>query len=349
MAQGNASHPVDKASTNRFYTLDAMRGIAAFAVVFYHIGQPNPLGYLAVDLFFILSGFVLCHAYAGHLAKGQLSIAAFMRARFIRLYPLFAAGVVVGLLIRGGNPAAFLFVPDWNRAILYPMNTALWSVAYEMVASIGFALFFRSGARGWFAFWLFSGLVWGWTIWNAPSASVGMHWDGLVAGMARMTFAFTTGIALHWLFKRIGRQVKSNAGWLVCLAPFTLTFIADLPLLPALMIILPLIVLAGALVEVPQTRIATISGDLSYPVYAIHLPIVAMFGWASVPFVVMLAWVLDRFYDRPVRAWLSANLRTVMRVNPPLPISHRPRSAPAGMQGRGAPGRRDACPRSAPD
>lgn len=83
----------------RYVTLDALRGIAALAVVVVHIpmlfGLPQQLSSgLAVDLFFILSGFVLEHAYGDGLRR-EMSFSAFIRVRMIRLYPLYLIGVVL--------------------------------------------------------------------------------------------------------------------------------------------------------------------------------------------------------------------------------------------------------------
>lgn len=286
---------------NRFGTLDMMRGLAAFAVVVYHIGNPNPFGYVAVDLFFILSGFVLCHAYGGRFSFGE-----FMRVRFIRLYPMFAAGVVVGLFIREGDPLALLMIPDIDDKRLYPVNTALWSVAYELIASLGFILLYRFGKLAWFAFWFGSLLLWGPHVLQTGEGNFGWEWEGTQTGLSRMTFAFTTGIALHWLFTRYGVRRQTRWAWLVALFPFGLTFLTSMPLWATLFVILPLVVYAGASYEVPERRLASLSGDISYPLYAIHMPVVVAWEWMSVPFVVVAAWLLDRYYDRPVRKALLA-------------------------------------------
>nr|WP_281501148.1 acyltransferase [Erythrobacter sp. F6033] len=286
-----------------------MRGLAAFAVVVYHTSRPNPLGYLAVDLFFILSGFVLCHAYGG-----RIELVNFIRIRLIRLYPMFLAGVLVGLAIRGGNPASLLLVPDWTSERLYPMNTALWSVAYELLASIGFGLLYRFGWKAWLPFWAGSGLIWCSVLVQTGQGSLGMTWDGQEFALARLTFTFTTGIALYWLFQRYGKRIESHWAWLVCIAPVALTFWADLPLVLALTILLPACVLAGAIIELPAKRFAKLSGDISYPLYAIHLPIVALFGWISVPIVLVASFLLDRYIDRPVRRWLTAKTARLVKA-----------------------------------
>ena len=93
-----------------FEVLDGLRGTAAFAVVLFHIFEwlfpryaDNPLrhAYLAVDFFFMLSGFVIGYAYDDRWPK--MKIGEFLRTRLIRLHPLVLLGVAIGvfgLLVR---------------------------------------------------------------------------------------------------------------------------------------------------------------------------------------------------------------------------------------------------------
>jgi peptidoglycan/LPS O-acetylase OafA/YrhL len=91
----------------RSYTLDAMRGIAAIIVVFDHLEikldhSPTNSAHPAVDFFFVLSGFVIAAAYRPKLKNG-MSIGSFFEARLVRLYPLFALGAALGLIIAVGR------------------------------------------------------------------------------------------------------------------------------------------------------------------------------------------------------------------------------------------------------
>jgi peptidoglycan/LPS O-acetylase OafA/YrhL len=79
---------------HQFVLLDGLRGVAALAVVVTHalyFFPPTPMAYLAVDFFFMLSGFVLAHAYGERLRQG-MTAGRFMAIRLIRLYPLYALG-----------------------------------------------------------------------------------------------------------------------------------------------------------------------------------------------------------------------------------------------------------------
>lgn len=83
-----------------FHALGALRGVAAIGVVIFHFQHffpPDsvPGGYLAVDLFFIMSGVVLSHAYEPRFQNG-MGAREFMRARLIRLYPLYFLGFIAG-------------------------------------------------------------------------------------------------------------------------------------------------------------------------------------------------------------------------------------------------------------
>lgn len=102
----------------RFHSLDAMRGIFATCVVFYHLhGMKNAIAektgqytsnlffewslfkhsYAFVDFFFVLSGFVIAHSYMNKVKDGA-SLSLYMKKRFLRIYPLHAF-VILGLFL----------------------------------------------------------------------------------------------------------------------------------------------------------------------------------------------------------------------------------------------------------
>ena len=151
-------------STRRaFETLDGLRGVGAVVIVLMHLrnGLTNayaPAGaYLAVDLFFGLSGFVLANAYGGRFEAG-LGVVGFMRKRLFRLWPLYAAGILItGLphvihsLHHGGFAGSILptlaqlcYVP-WpdNTGHLYPLNIPAWSLLFELTANVLLVLSWR--------------------------------------------------------------------------------------------------------------------------------------------------------------------------------------------------------------
>ena len=94
-----------------FGTLNGVRGLAAVAVALYHMHslfkvQFVQSGYLAVDLFFVLSGVVIAHAYGARLSSGMTPL-RFLRARFIRLAPLYLLGTAIGLVSDLALPLQF--------------------------------------------------------------------------------------------------------------------------------------------------------------------------------------------------------------------------------------------------
>ena len=81
----------------RFSTLDGLRGVAAIMVLLYHCDQMAPRGYLGVDLFFTLSGFVIARAYGDRLASG-MPVGRFVALRLVRLYPMYFVGGLLGIV-----------------------------------------------------------------------------------------------------------------------------------------------------------------------------------------------------------------------------------------------------------
>ncbi len=95
------------ADTKQHYEiLDGLRGVAAVTVVCFHlfeafatshIDQRINHGYLAVDFFFILSGFVVGYAYDDRWQR--MSAWEFLKRRFIRLHPLVVLGALIGAAV----------------------------------------------------------------------------------------------------------------------------------------------------------------------------------------------------------------------------------------------------------
>lgn len=94
----------------RYEILDGLRGVAAMLVIWYHFfegfatsptDQMMNHGYLAVDFFFVLSGFVIGYAYDGRWKNGKMTASRFMLRRVIRLHPMVILSVVLGALAIG--------------------------------------------------------------------------------------------------------------------------------------------------------------------------------------------------------------------------------------------------------
>ncbi|MBX9664154.1 acyltransferase [Novosphingobium sp.] len=161
----------------RLEALTGLRGLAAWLVVFYHIRLsltallPAPViamlakGYLAVDLFFMLSGFVLWLTYGARLARFEpADIGAFWWRRIARIWPLHAvvlSGFVllaVLLAITGRDSAGYplaelplhvVLIQNWGFTGALAWNHPAWSISTEMAAYLLFPLLAVLGRRAW--------------------------------------------------------------------------------------------------------------------------------------------------------------------------------------------------------
>jgi peptidoglycan/LPS O-acetylase OafA/YrhL len=145
-------------SVHRIHGLDAMRGIAAMGVFAFHLNAAFPgsvtwsgKGYLAVDFFMMLSGYVMARTYEARMQSG-LSTATFVALRHRRLWLTMAIGGLIGipylLTVTGdalGFAAAFALnlalLPGSFRHELFPLNNPGWSIFYELVANALHAAF----------------------------------------------------------------------------------------------------------------------------------------------------------------------------------------------------------------
>lgn len=150
----------------RYEALDWLRGLAAIGVMFFHFSiiglHIAPHGYLAVDLFFILSGFVMSHAYSDRLSSMKFSI--FLKIRLIIILPLSVIGLLAGTsyflfryyiqaksqynlhdIISGTVFNLFLFPKPWVTPTptdtIFPSNTPLWSLSLEVFINFLWAAF----------------------------------------------------------------------------------------------------------------------------------------------------------------------------------------------------------------
>ena len=147
-----------------FATLDGLRGVAAVFVAMRHIAFFKALnihgGYMAVDLFFVLSGFVIAHAYERRFERG-LTAGRFLASRYLRLWPVYALGAVLGLIAAAAHalpgrdnltgaevlrtaPFALAMLPGPHiKPMLYPVNSVAWSLALELLINAAYAFAWR--------------------------------------------------------------------------------------------------------------------------------------------------------------------------------------------------------------
>ena len=368
-----------KDSKPHYALLDGLRGVAALLVVWYHVFEGfqfagnKPVidfinhGYLAVDFFFILSGFVVGYAYDSRWGK-TLTLGGFFRRRLIRLQPMVIMGAVIGaasFLISGmerwdGTHAtlwltflAFVCgclmlpaLPGMPREVrgngeMFPLNGPCWSLFFEYVGNIVYALFIRHLSTRLLAvlsFALCCALAWFAVTDQSGYGSIGVGWTvdrtNILGGMLRMLCPFTMGILMSRLFKPL-RQAR-GAFWTsaaLLLIIFHVPYIYSDGALSlngmfeaaCIIAVFPLVVwyaASGKTTDIASTRICRFLGDISYPLYIVHYPIMyAFYMWliktrqytlhetwpaalAVVTASIILAWLCLKLYDMPVRKWL---------------------------------------------
>jgi peptidoglycan/LPS O-acetylase OafA/YrhL len=209
----------------QFLILDGIRGVAALFVLMrhtYYMWGFNPFrSYLAVDLFFILSGFVIAHAYDRKLTRKQLSRRDFMLLRVIRLYPMYALSVVVcagiffrDLMITSENLSS-IFVPGMlmfcfaivflpfhmiGYPELFPINYVFWSLFYELLVN-GMYSAIRPRLSPWITvgILLIASVALVYAARQHGSLDLGSAWGIMqfVGGGARAVFGIFLGVVLY--------------------------------------------------------------------------------------------------------------------------------------------------------
>jgi peptidoglycan/LPS O-acetylase OafA/YrhL len=301
------------AATRRYITLDGMRGLAAMLVVLVHAGSsiaPYDLrprfGFLAVDLFFALSGFVLAYSYDPRFATGMRPW-DFMRRRFARLYPLFALGLFLGLALRvipairdattTGGPmtgrevavAAFfntLMLPAPDGAqnhFIFPADLPAWSLFFEVwVANLGFALFWRKLQGR--SLTIFIGAM-ALSIlaceWMFHTLDMGALWSTMPGGFVRVGLSFSMGVAIARLHASRPPRLRVPS-WLVLalmvasmLVPLS-GWLGHLYELVCAFSIFPALIYWGAEAVERRPAIGSMLGEASYAAYAIHVPLLSL-------------------------------------------------------------------------
>lgn len=233
------------ATKPRYELLDGLRGVAAFAVIWYHffeafattpVDQRMNHGYLAVDFFFVLSGFVIGYAYDGRWRNNGMNAGQFMLRRVIRLHPLVIFSLVLGAIaymIQGsvrwdGTPmpismlllamllGLFLIpVPAGTNADvrgngeMFPLNGPSWSLFFEYIGSILYAVWLHKlSHKALTAVTVLSGI--GLTMILLCNSSgfyhLGVGWSmaewGFLGGFLRLSFSFSIGLLMSRNFKK---------------------------------------------------------------------------------------------------------------------------------------------------
>ena len=353
-----------------YMILDGLRGVAAIMVVWFHIfeayatshlDQKINHGYLAVDFFFILSGFVIGYAYDDPWKT--MTVKDFIKRRVIRLHPMVVMGAVIGAVMFyfQGCPvwdvtkvtvAALLLATFVNALLIpatpgteirglgemYPLNGPSWSLFFEYIGNILYALIIRkfstkalavlvvAAGCGLAAFSIFGP-------YGDICAGFSLTGTEFTGGFFRLLYAFSAGLLLSRVFRPA--RVR-GAFWKCSLLVIILLAVprlggADRLWMNGLYdticfaLFFPLIVYWGASGKITDrytNRVCKFLGDISYPLYMVHYPFIYLYyGWvkneeltfgeslpgalAVVVGSILLAYICLKLYDEPVRRYLA--------------------------------------------
>ena len=291
--------------------LDGLRGTAAILVVVFHLFEsyypdytihPVHHGYLAVDFFFMLSGFVIGYAYDDRWAT--MSTWTFFKTRLIRLHPLIILSAVVGAVAFWFNPfkgaaeqsiglvqlggimlLTFTLLPtpdvhNWGET--HSLNGPLWSLLQEYIANILYAFIGRKLSNTVLTVVvIISGGVLTWAAVKHGSVATGWSYDSFWFAVTRMVYPFFVG----YLLFRSGKKIRVPFGYVVCslmlIVLFFLPYFKYNGLYEALVIIFifPVIIAmgAGSIIDGKWAKVCKFSGAISYPIYMLHYPFIYIF------------------------------------------------------------------------
>lgn len=314
-------------SKSHYKILDGLRGVAALMVVAFHVMEThtggNHLvqiinhGYLAVDFFFVLSGFVIGYAYDDRW--GKMTLGGFFKRRLIRLHPMIIMGMIVGAATfyfqDGGWFGGIHLVPVWKMLLvmvigftlipvptsmdirgwqeMHPLDGPGWSLFFEYIGNILYALFVRKFSKTLLAILVaISGAALIHLAVSSPQGDVIGGWSvtpqQLRIGFTRLMYPFFAGLLLSRIVKP--GSIKNAFTWcsLIIIAIFSIPRIGGSEhlwmngLYDSLTIILifPLVVYMGASGEVKNkfaSKLCKFLGDISYPIYITHYPLIYIY------------------------------------------------------------------------
>ena len=302
---------------HRFIALDSLRGVAALAIAYFHLkGDGLLLGStfhgrlsIAVDFFFVLSGFVIFASYHERLAQG-FSTARFMLLRIGRLWPLHIAVILslvalelLPLVLGGGDnaftgrrsletlPANLLLLQTYVHPEGMTWNGPSWSISVELGLYVLAAILLSRIPR--IAPFVFAGLALaaGLTLMNVdwkahPEFAFG------VTSVLRGIGGFGFGVFAAWLWLRLPTNtiLRTGASWFEPLAALLVIMVIAMPLgmlTNHLVFTLAVFVFAfdaGLISRMLQSRVFVWMGLISYSIYLVH-PLVYRFTFRGLNFV----------------------------------------------------------------
>jgi len=293
-----------------FPLLDGIRGLAAITIMYRHMGlfgvPVTSESYLAVDLFFLLSGAVIANAYEDRL-RGGMEAGDFLIRRVIRLYPMIFIGIALGAvmcLVGAGPPGqrehllsivalSLVLLPDNPLVPLVGnLNGPAWSLFYELLVNAAYAMGVRRlSGRALAVICLISSVI------LCAAAAYKGHLDtgytakSFVFGVGRVGFSFFAGVALYRLHLagrlNVPRRLRGRLGAAIAVALLALAMLVSpgTPLRPvfslaAVFLVFPSVVILGLSSDMGQRAKSAcrVLGEVSYPLYLIHFPLIQIVG-----------------------------------------------------------------------
>jgi peptidoglycan/LPS O-acetylase OafA/YrhL len=376
MTTNNTAGSVFPDSKNHYAILDGLRGVAAVMVIIFHLFEAHCTsnqdqminhGYMAVDFFYVLSGFVIGYAYDDRW--GKMTLKGFFKRRLIRLHPMVVMGMIVGAIAFYFGASNFFpaisQVPVWKMLLvmligctliplpismdirgwqeMHPLNGPGWSLFFEYIVNILYALFIRKFSNKMLAiivllsacaliylsvFGTHGDIIGGWSL--DPQQ--------LRIGITRVMYPFFAGL----LLSRVSKLTSVKYAFSIC--SILVVIILSIPRIGGtehlwmnglydaicIIILFPLIVYIGASGQLEgkySKKISGFLGDISYPLYITHYPLIYIYtAWVAdnklsmskaypvallVFFVsIAFAYACLKLYDEPVRKWLGKKFIT---------------------------------------
>ncbi|PJJ07315.1 peptidoglycan/LPS O-acetylase OafA/YrhL [Flavobacterium sp. 1] len=353
--------------------LDGLRGVAAILVVAFHIfetfsggnrfKQIINHGYLAVDFFFLLSGFVVAYAYDDRW--GKMTQWEFYKRRLIRLQPMVIMGMIIGAALYYFQASDILFpqiatMPLWKLLLvmfvgftlipltpsaeirgwgeMHPLDGPAWSLFFEYIANILYALIFRKFSNKVLSIFvlIFAGMLINYTVFGPKGDVIGgwsLNLEQMNIGFTRLLYPFFAGI----LLSRLGKLINVKGAFWVC--SLLIAIVLIVPRIGdenslwmngiyesfCIILVFPLIVSIGAGGEIKNPfslKICKLLGDISYPIYITHYPLIYWYtawvvdnkvslengytlGICVLIASILIAYLCLKLYDEPVRNWLQ--------------------------------------------
>ena len=368
-----SSTSIDIQPKKHYEILDGLRGVAAILVVAFHIFEAHGggsrfkqiinHGYLAVDFFFLLSGFVVAYAYDDRWAK--MTQWEFYKRRLIRLQPMVIMGMIIGAIFYYFQASDILFpmiagmevwkviltmvigftllpippsldIRGWNE--MHPLDGPAWSLFFEYIANILYAVLFRKFSNKVMTIFvlIFAGMLINYTVFGPKGDVIGgwsLNLEQMNVGFTRLLYPFFAGV----LLSRLGKLIHIKGAFWIC--SLMISAVLIIPRIGdknslwmnglyesfCIILVFPLIVAIGAGGEIKSAfsaKICKLLGDISYPIYITHYPLIYWYtawvvenkveikdgyviGTGVLIASIVIAYLCLKLYDEPVRNWLQ--------------------------------------------